>query len=482
MRTTRRVTSARMRACRPEAVETVVRRRVQLSLAAALVLMAGAACTTSPTSSSSSQGKVVLTVAYGSTWVFMSPSLAVKWWQTVGKEFEQQHPNVTVKWIPIGGNYNDLVNKLSLLYRSPSTSPDVAELPSPNLGGWESSGDLLPIDSYLKTASWYANFPKAVQTEGLYNGKEYYVNHFEATDALMYNIPDFKKAGIPLPWRPKTWADVLAACAKVKAAVPKVSTFFVVGAQASGAEGILLGSGNLLAGSSDPTIFDTSTKKWVVDSRGIRETLSFFHSLAMRGYNPSVSVLLSPLAITNAPAMMAQGKFAIAVAANFWGESYAKLVSAPYFPQASKVLGFAPLPTSNGQSPGIASTLGGWGLAIGAHTAHPDLAWDFINVAQQRVNMIDVSNWGGGVPPDTKYFSDPLYANFAPPFQAEFAKIEPYGQEAPTTIDYNVWAQGFNAATQALQQNPNETVDQAVNTMKTLITNQLGSSLVETRR
>jgi multiple sugar transport system substrate-binding protein len=463
-------------------VETVFRRRLKLSVAAALVLIAGAACSSAPSSSGSqSGGKVVLTVAYGSTWVFMSPNLAVQWWHTVGTEFEKQHPNVTIKWIPIPGSYNDLVNKLNLLYRSPSTAPDVAELPSPNLGGWESSGDLLPIGSYLKTAPWFAHFPKVVQDEGMYNGVEYYVNHFEATDALLYNIPDFKKAGIPVPWRPKTWADILAACAKLKAAVPGVAPFFVVGAQASGTEGILLGSGNLLAGSSDPAIFDKKTNKWVVDSPGIQQTLSFFHTLSARGYEAPVSVLLNPNAIDNAPGLMAQGKFAIAVAPNFWGESYAKLVSAPYFPQAAKVLGFAPLPTSNGQGPDIASTLGGWGLAIGAHTAHASLAWDFINVAQQRVNMIDVSNWGGGVPPDTQYFSDPLYANFAPPFQAEFADIEPYGQEAPTTIDYNVWAQGFNAATQALQQNPSETVAQATNTMKTLIGNQLGSSLVETQ-
>jgi len=446
-----------------------------------VLLIASAACSSAPTNSGSSNGKVTLSVAYGSTWVFMSPSLAIKWWHTVGDEFVKEHPNVTIKWIPIPGSYNDLVNKLNLLFRDPSTAPDVAELPSPNLGGWESSGELLNIGSYLKTAPWFAHFPPVVQDEGLYNGKEYYVNHFEATDALMYNIADFKKAGIPLPWHPKTWADILAACAKIKAKVPGVAPFDVIGAQASGTEGILLGSGNILAGSSDSTIFDKKTGKWVVDSPGIRQTLGFFHSLSADGYDPSVSILLNPNAIDNAPGLMAQGKFAIAVAPNFWGESYVKLVSAPYYPQAPKTLGFTPLPTSDGQGPDIASTLGGWGLAISSHTAHAQLAWDFINVAQQRVNMIDVSNWGGGVPPDTQYFTDPLYANFAPPFQAEFAKIEPYGQEAPTTIDYAVWAEGFNAATQALQEHPSETVAQAVNTMKTLITDQLGSSLVETQ-
>jgi len=75
----------------------------------------------------------------------------------------------------------------------------------------------------------------------------------------------------------------------------------------------------------------------------------------------------------------------------------------------------------------------------------------------------------------------PPYAKFFPPFQTDFAKIEPCGQEAPTTIDYNVWAQGFNPAPQALKQHPNETVAKAVYTMKTLVTNQLGNNLVETQ-
>jgi multiple sugar transport system substrate-binding protein len=456
------------------------RLRSRLGLLAAATMLVATACTNSP-GSTSSNGKTVLKIAYGSTFVFMSPSLATKWWHTVGREFEQQHPNVTIQWIPIPGSYVDIVNKLNLLYRTPSTAPDVAELPSPNLGGWEASGDLLPLNSYLARATWWKGFPKPVQSEGLYNGKILAVNHFEATDALLYNIPMFKKAGLPVPWHPKTWADVLSAAAKIKSSIPNVSPLWLLGAQASGAEGILLGSGNMLAGSADPTIYDTATKKWVVDSSGIRQVLSFFHAMAAGGYNAPVSQLENPNAIANVPGYEAKQQIAIAVAANFWGESWVKTVCAPCWPQAPKVLGFAPLPTSQGQAPDIATTLGGWDLAIGAHTASPSLAWDFINMAQQRVNMIDVSNWGGGVPPDTAYFKDPLYSNFAPPFQAEFAQIEPYGKEAPSSLDYAVWANGFNAATQALTQNPKESVQQALTQMKSVIVNQLGPSLVETR-
>ena len=42
---------------------------------------------------------------------------------------EAEHPDVTIKYIVIPGAYTDIVNKLSLLYKSESTSPSIAELP-----------------------------------------------------------------------------------------------------------------------------------------------------------------------------------------------------------------------------------------------------------------------------------------------------------------------------------------------------------------
>ncbi len=95
--------------------------------------------------------------------------------------------------------------------------------------------------------------------------------------------------------------------------------------------------------------------------------------------------------------------------------------------------------------------------------------------------MIDVSNWGRRVPPYTQYFKDLLYANFAPPFQAEFTQIEPHGKEARSSLDYAVRADGSNAATQSLTQNPKETVQQALAKMMFLIVTQLGAGKVETR-
>jgi multiple sugar transport system substrate-binding protein len=440
-----------------------------------------AACTASPSSNSTTaNGKTVLHVAYGSQFVFLTPQLAVKWWGTVAREFEQAHPNVTVQFTPIPGGYLDIVNKMSLLFRTPSTAPDVAELPAGQLGEWSSSGYLLPVNKYLSSATYWADIPKSVQDETLIDGKYYGVNHGENTNALWYNMPMFRKAGLPVPWHPKTWNDVLAAAAKIKATEPSnITPLWLAGGSAGGTIAIQYNGGNLLAGSTNPTIFDAKTGKWVVDSPGLRETLQFYKTLAQKGYQAPVSLLLDPNAVDGLPALLAKNTTAIAVGANFYAESWVKSTCGPCWIDAPKIMGTTELPTINGQAPGYASSLGGWELSIGAQTAHPQLAWDFIQTAQQQTNMVDASNWGGWIPPAATAASSPQFVNYAPPYQAFFAKLLPAAQEEPVTAPFTVWGTAFNNATGAIIQNPNISIDAAINIMKNYMSNQIGADKVE---
>jgi multiple sugar transport system substrate-binding protein len=435
-----------------------------LAVLAACVSLPLAACSTSP---ASSNGHITLKVAYGSQFVFLTPQLAIKWWGTVAKEFEAAHPNVTVDFTPIPGSYNDIVTKLSLLYRTPSTAPDVAELPAGQLGSWVSSGYLLPVDKYVAKSSWWKSFPAAVQNETRLDGHYYGVNHGENTNALWYNVPMFRR-------------DVLAAAQKIHSTYPSDTAMWAAGGTAAGTIGIQYNGGNLLTGSTNSTIFDSATKKWVADSPGLRQTMQFYKTLGQEHLQAPTSELLNPNSVDNLPATLAKNNVGIAIGANFYGESWVKSTCGPCWAAAPTTMAVTPLPTINGQVSGVASVLGGWELAIGSQTANPDLAWDFINFAQQQNNMIDASNWGGWIPPATTAASAPQYTNYAPPFQAEFAKLMPVSQEEPVTADFTVWGTGFNDAVSAIIQNPNISVSAAIAIMKTYITNQLGPSKVET--
>lgn len=421
--------------------------------------------------------KQTLTVAFPSVYAFDTGPLATKWWNQVKADFNKKYPNVTVQYIPIPGSYQDVVNKLSLLYRSSSTAPDVAEMPSAQIGLWSSSGYLAPMNKYLSTSAWFKQFPKVIQGEGEFNKKIYAVNAGENDSALMYNMNMFRKAGIPVPWRPKTWQDIINAASKIKKALPGVTPLWLNAGTGSGANGLLQGINNFIVGSSTPTI-QTSSGKMVINSPGIRAALGFYHQVYAKGLGASETALFSPNAVTAPLALFKTGKLAIAVGSNYYGGNWTKFINAPYWPAAVRTMGVANLPKEAGG--GIASTLAGWDLAIYSHASDPQMAYNFINVAQDSTNLIDAANWAGWVPPVKSDWSLPAYTKFAPPYNADFAQILPYATETPTSANYSVWVQGMGEATGMFVQNPKTTVSQALSTLESYVTQQLGSSATAT--
>ncbi len=442
-----------------------------LSLLAAVGLTA---CGGASGSGGGSGNSKVIKVAYGSTYVFDSTTLTNKWWNQVAQQFEKANPGIKVQLVPIPGSYNDIVNKLSLLYRSSSTAPDVAEIPTGQIGLWQSSGFLKPLDSDLPTTTWWSKFPAVVQSEGRFNGHVYAVDQGENDSALLYNKIMFKKAGLPVPWTPKSWNDVLAAARKLKASLPGVIPLWLNAGSGSGANGLLQGINNFIAGSSTPQIQDGS--KWVTDSPGILDSLAFMKSVYQEGLGASESALFSPNAVTTPLTLFAQNKLAMAVGSNYYTGNWTKFIGAPYWPKAATTMAVTPIPTQTGG--GIASTLGGWDYAISAHSANPSAAFKLINIMENQQNSIDAANWAGWVTPNKDYWTAPAFTKFAP-YQALFAKILPHSRLTPSSSNYSIWVQGMGNATGQLVQNPSSSVSSAVNTLNSYVQNQLPGSTVK---
>jgi multiple sugar transport system substrate-binding protein len=430
--------------------------------------------------SASAADKTTISVAYGSTYVFDTDDFAKQWWNGIKEQFEKAHPDAEVQLVPIPGSYDDIVNKQSLLYRSASTAPDVAMIATPVIGQFASSDYLLPLDDYLTSEDWWKQFPDNIKNEGVLKGKTYAVSTGENDSQLYYNKDMFKKAGLPVPWTPKTWDEILAAARTIKAKVPDVTPLFLLAGTSSGDNGILQGAGNLLAGSSVPTILDEKTGKYVVDSAGLREVFGFYHSVYSEKLGASLSDLFSPSAVTIPLDQLAKGKVAIVFGSNYYGGNWTKLIASPAWPEAPQVAGVVPIPTIHGQAPGIASTLGGWDFAVSAKTKNPKLAWELVKLMESDKNQIDAANWAGFVPANQQTVKNPDFVNFAPPFNEVSAQVLPYAKLSPATADYLVWSHGFQAATGELAQHPETTVDGAVDVMKSYVTDQLGEQAVET--
>src|SRR5580700_4172414 len=446
----------------------------------AIVAMGTATLISGGATQAAAASKVTISVAYAANTTFDTTPLGLTWWTSVKKQYEKLYPNVTVNLIAVQGGEPDFLTKLALDYHTTSTAPTLAQFPSTEIALYQSTGYLMSLSPFLKNSSWFKQYPKVIQNEGLINGKIYAVSTGENNVGLYYDKAILQKAGIALPWQPKNWAQIISAAEKIKAAEPKIIPLWVDAGTSAGPNGAGYGILNLLAGSSTPTI-QTSSGKMVVDSPGLLQTLNFYHTVFADGLGAPTSQLFSPNNSPNIPsADFFKGTLGIAVAANFIGGNWTKQVSFPYWSKASTAMGVAGLPKINGG--GYASTLSGWdfGMSSGATSAQATAAFNFMNVAQQQKYLIEAGNWAGWVPPVQTDWTVPLYTQFAAPFNEEFGKLLPSSSELPTSSNYSVWVQGIEEASGTLAQTPTTTGAAAMSQMKSFVTNQLGASEVTT--
>jgi len=459
-------------------------RRVMAPAAAAALAITAAACSGSPSGSGSgSSGGGTVTVLYSNNYVFNSDQLATQWWKGIAKQWKAKYPHTKLILEGTGGTDIDLMNKAAILFRSPSTTPDVIQMPTTYVAQFAGSNYLAPLNSFVNSplaASFWPTMPAGVHAMSTIDGNVYSVNAGNNNTGLLYNKAMLTKAGVKMPWNPTNWQQILQVAAKVKAANPGVWPLWVAAGVAAGPTNVLQGSGNLIFGSSNTTMFDTKTKKWVVNSSGIRATLAFYQSMFQQGLGAPTSQLFRSDAVGQPPLLMKQGKLAIAIGSNWYPSVWASNQSAAPWAAAKTAVGSAPFPTENGQAPGAASTLGGWAYAVSKASKNVQAAEDFIALASSPPNQLTTAVWSGFVPPSTPVGEKPLFINFAPPFQADFNTYAKYGVALPNNVNFPVYARALNTVTGDFAQNPNASMSAELAKLSSLVSQQLGPDSVET--
>jgi multiple sugar transport system substrate-binding protein len=418
-------------------------------------------------------------IAYSADYLMSSPDLAKKWFDGIKANYEKKDPSVKVELVPIQGGYDDFLTKLSLMYNNAGSAPDIAEVPAPEIGQWVASDLLAPLDDRLSKESWWSQYVEPVKLEGTVDGKVYGVSQGVNTNALIFDKTVFAKAGLPADWKPANWADILEAAGKIKKAVPDTWPLWVLTGTAQGTQGVVLGALNLQVGSSDPIFYDAKQDKWIVDSKGIREVLNFYRTASAEGLLAPSSQILN----ANGPGIVApffpKHQIGISLAGNYVPQIFNKVVCGPCWDDADKDLGVAPLPTSQGQAPGIATAFSGWSLVLSKGSAHPDAAWKVVNFMLEKDNELEVANYAGFVPAIPAYNTEKAYVDFAPATQTFFADLLPKAVSAPPKADYKVWSFAIAQATETLVLHPETSVDDAIKGMKDYVAGQIGEDKVE---
>ncbi|MFI1865896.1 extracellular solute-binding protein [Streptomyces jumonjinensis] len=308
----------------------------------------------------------------------------------VREQFEKAHPGKKIKLIPIQATDNDYAAKAQQMMSSPRTAPDLVYEDSFRINSDIKAGYLRPLDDRLrKWKEWDQFIGTAKAAARAEDGRTYGVPDGTDTRGLWYDKAVFAKAGLPADWRPKSWAEVLAAARAVKRNVPGVIPLNVYTGEGPGEAAVMQGFEMLLYGTGPDPLYDASAGKWVAGGKGFRDALEFVRTVYAEGLGPDVSDALDPHVGTRvATEWLPEGKLAISLDGSWMGQNW--INDGPReWPEWSEALARTAMPTQHGQAPGKVSMSGGWAWSVPAKAKNPDLAFDFVKTLQTRANATE---------------------------------------------------------------------------------------------
>jgi multiple sugar transport system substrate-binding protein len=419
-----------------------MRRSVAIAALTALTLSGATACS----SSSSDSSAKTITVAYQKFGAFIQLDDQMK---KIKAEYEKAHAGYTVKLVPIQASENDYYTKLSLMNRAPSTAPDVMYEDTFLVNTDIKAGFLAPLDEYLgKWADWGQFTETSKSAAKALDGKTYGVPMGTDTRALWYNKNLFAKAGLPVPWAPKTWDDVLSAARTIKAKLPGVTPFNVYSGKGAGEGATMQGFEMLLYGTKH-TLYDDSSKKWITSSPGFVDSLNFIKTVYGEKLGPDPQDALDPNFGTQLTGnLLPNGKLAIDLDGSWQSSNWTGTGTKPW-PQWSTVLGQAPMPTQNGEAPGSTSMSGGWVLSVGSHSKDKQAAFDYVALSLNKENSTAYDIAAGQIAERADVAADPAYikANPTLKFFTDLVKVTHF---RPAYPDYPHVSDAIQVAMEAV--------------------------------
>ncbi len=313
-----------------------------------------------------------------------------KWLQAAYDTFDKKD-SCELNIAPITASEGDYFAKIALSLQSEKTAPDLVAEDTFQLATDVEAGYLTALDDYLAD---YADWTNGSYYDSLKEGvtaadnKVYGVPYNTDSRGLWYNKEIFRQAGLPEVWEPKTWNDILFACQAVKEKVPDVVPFWCNSAVATG-EATSMQTYEMLLYGTGERLMDEAGGKWIISSQGILDSLTFLDNIYKNNFGPPLSKVLNGQASNiSAREYLPQGKLAISLDGSWIAGNYLETGASPW-PEYSKVLGFAPMPTQHGDGTGIITLAGGWAWSIPSKSDNKDITMEFIKHLMEPSVYVD---------------------------------------------------------------------------------------------
>jgi multiple sugar transport system substrate-binding protein len=281
----------------------------------------------------------------------------------------------------------------SALDLAAGTAADVIQMDSFMVSEFASAGYLEPLTEQAKGWDQYQYYMPGLLEVASYDGQVYALPTDTDVRMLWYDKSNFEKAGIPVPWEPKSWDDVLDAATKLKEA--GIQYFFQLPAGIKQGEAATMqGFYMALLGADKPDddrnrLLNRKTGQWIGDSPAIRNTLTLYKTVyqdlkmpADLNYAADIGAAVREALANDQIGILASGSWEDACLWDCNG------VNLPTREERDAMVGWTPWP-GNGAEGSKATTniSGGWTIGVNSKAKDKALAFKLVST------IFDVGNF-----------------------------------------------------------------------------------------
>lgn len=319
-----------------------------------------------------------------------------------------------LKLVPLVASEDDYFTKNELMMSSANTTPDLVYEDTFILKSDVGAGYLQPIGDLIKSWPRWKDFTaasrKAVTAD---DGTIYAVPTHTDTRALWCHGPALEAAGLSSSWQPGSWEELLDGLRQIKSRTPGVIPFNIYSGKPQGEKASMQGLEMLLYGTGS-TLYEEKSGKWVVGSRGFLDALRFVDTVFAEQLTPTVSDALNPnLTETVYNDWTPNGKLAVNLDGSWISQNW--IEGAPgAWPEWSKTMKIATMPTQHGQGRGWVTLAGGWCWAIPKRSDKRQQAWTVLQQIMKTHNMVDMAIADNQVTIRSDIASDKRYESYSP--------------------------------------------------------------------
>jgi multiple sugar transport system substrate-binding protein len=306
------------------------------------------------------------------------------------------------------------------------TAADVNLIDSFMVSELAAAGYLEPLGTLAAAWDQYQYYLPGLLEVASYQGEVYALPTDTDVRMLWYDLSNFEKAGIPTPWQPKNWSDILDAATNLKEAGVQYPFQLPAGIK-QGEATTMQGFYMALLGADVPDgdrnrLLKRDTNQWIGDSPALRRVFELYHQVY-------VAQKLNPADLNYATDIGAAVRQALAddqlgiLASGSWEDACLwDCNNPPSREDRDAQVAWTPFPGSG--EPGTMATTnisGGWTLGINANAADKDLAFKLITTIFDEANFKEWTLANHRMAVRTDISESPEYT--ADPFLAEATKL-----------------------------------------------------------